>query len=243
MFANVLFPINPKHFETPKETEKIMIEVILLERVERLGTLGQVVKVKPGFARNFLLPKKKALRATKTNLEYFEREKARLEAANATLKTAAEKRAEDLKSLKLILIRQASEVGQLYGSVTARDLEEASAEKNQKIERSMILIDQPIKTIGLFSVKVKLHPDVTTTVSLNIARSPEEAEVQAKKGVAAVKLAAETAEAEAALAAMEAAAPTESNAAAVTAESTESDTAEKPKKARKSKKAAETDAA
>lgn len=166
-----------------------MIEVILLERVEGLGPMGQVAKVKPGYARNYLLPKKKALRATKSNLEQFEKQRAQLEAKNATERSAAEKQAEKMENLSLTIIRQASEMGQLYGSVSPRDAAEAATEAGHKIERQQFVIDTPIKTIGLFSIKVKLHPEVIVKVVLNIARSPEEAVVQAQKEAAASKAA------------------------------------------------------
>jgi len=175
-----------------------MIEVILLERIERLGTMGQVVKVRPGFARNFLLPQKKALRATKANLEVFEKQRAQLEAKNVAERTAAQERATKLDGLKLVVIRQASEVGQLYGSVAARDIADAAKDSGHAIERVQVQIDTPIKMLGLFPIKVKLHPEVAITVTVNVARSPEEAVVQAEKGAALTKKAAEKAEVEAA---------------------------------------------
>jgi large subunit ribosomal protein L9 len=175
-----------------------MIEVILLERIERLGHMGQVVKVRPGFARNFLLPQKKALRATKANLDVFEKQRAQLEAKNAADREAAQKLAVKLDGLKLVVIRQASEVGQLYGSVGARDISDAAKEAGHSIERAQVLIDAPIKALGLFPLKVKLHPEVALVVTINVARSPEEAVVQAEKGVAATKKAAEKAQVEAA---------------------------------------------
>ncbi|MFA5040079.1 MAG: 50S ribosomal protein L9 [Bdellovibrionales bacterium] len=206
-----------------------MIEVILLERIERLGNMGQTVKVRPGFARNFLLPKKKALRATKANLELFEKQRAELEARNAKARAAAEALMKEVEGLKLVVIRQASEMGQLFGSVTSRDVVEAAVEAGHKLERSQIHIDMPIKTLGLFDVKVKLHPEVTTKVVVNVARSPEEAVVQAQKGAALIKAKAEKAEVEAAFGA-----PVEGAAEAVTEE--------KPKKAaKKAKKADDTE--
>jgi large subunit ribosomal protein L9 len=174
-----------------------MIEVILLERIERLGPMGQVVKVRPGYARNFLLPQKKALRATKANLALFEKQRAELEAKNAAQRAEAEKRAEKMTDAKLIVIRQASEMGMLYGSVTARDVAEAAKEAGHEIDRAMVQIDQPIKTLGLFTVKVKLHPEVVIKMTVNVARSAEEARVQAEKGAAVVKAEAAAAEAEA----------------------------------------------
>ncbi len=162
-------------------------QVILLERVEKLGNMGDVVNVKPGYARNYLLPQKKALRASKDNIAYFESQKKHLEADNDKRKAVAQKLAEKLADLKVSLIRQASESGQLYGSVTSRDIAtEASAVSGETIERSMILINQNYKLIGLFPVDVTLHPEVKVEILVNIARSPEEAEIQAKTGKALV---------------------------------------------------------
>jgi len=208
-----------------------MIEVILLERIERLGQMGQVVKVRPGFARNFLLPGNKALRATKANLELFEKQRAQLEAKNATERSNAEALAAKMDKLKLVVIRQASESGQLYGSVGARDIADAAKEGKYAIDRLQIQIDMPIKTLGLFPVKVKLHPEVMIKVTVNVARSQEEAVVQAEKGAAVIKAAAEKAEVEAAFGVPGAEAPA--------AEGTE---AEAPKKTKKAK-AANTDEA
>ncbi|MDE2030306.1 MAG: 50S ribosomal protein L9 [Alphaproteobacteria bacterium] len=174
------------------------MEVILLERIERLGTMGQTVKVRPGYARNFLLPQKKALRATKANLELFEKQRAELEARNAAERAKAETLAGKMDGLKFAVIRQASDTGQLFGSVSARDVAEAAAEAGHTIARSQVQIDAPIKELGLFPVKVKLHPEVTVKITINVARSPEEAAVQAEKGAAAAKYAAEKAEVEAA---------------------------------------------
>lgn len=204
-----------------------MIEVILLERIERLGPMGTVVKVKPGFARNYLLPHKKALRATKANLELFEKQRAELEAKNAALREQAESLGKTLDGKKFVVIRQASETGMLYGSVSARDVSEAAKEAGHTIERSMVQIDTPIKALGLYAVKVKLHPDVTVKVTINVARSPEEAVVQEQKGAAIIKAAEKKAEAEAEKAAVEAAgSPSEEPKA-------EAETAEAPKKTRK----------
>jgi large subunit ribosomal protein L9 len=160
--------------------------------------MGQVVKVRPGFARNFLLPKKKALRATKSNLDLFEKQRTELEAKNAADREAAQKLAAKMDGLKFVVIRQASEVGQLYGSVGARDIAEAANDAGHKIERMQVLIGHPIKALGLFPIKVKLHPEVSVQVLVNVARSPEEAVVQAEKGAAVAKIAAEKAEVEAA---------------------------------------------
>jgi large subunit ribosomal protein L9 len=168
-----------------------MIEVILLERIERLGQMGQTVKVRPGFARNFLLPLNKALRATKANLEQFEKQRTQLEAKNAAERAEAETLGAKLDGLKLVVVRQASETGHLYGSVTSRDVADAAKDSKKQIERAQVQIDQPIKTLGLFPVKVKLHPEVTIKIIVNVARSEEEAKVQAEKGAAVAKANAE----------------------------------------------------
>ncbi len=156
------------------------MKVILLERVERLGGLGDTVTVKDGFARNFLLPRHKALRATATNLKVFEGQRAEIETRNSKAKEAAEETAGALDGSSYILIRQAGESGQLYGSVSGRDVSEAVQAEGGKIDRSQVVLDKPIKTLGLHSVKVRLHPEVTVTVTINIARSQDEAERQAR---------------------------------------------------------------
>lgn len=156
------------------------MEVILLERVEKLGRIGDVVNVKPGYARNFLLPRGKALRATDANRARFEAQRAQLEAENARRRAAAEAEAKDIDGIAFILIRQASNAGALYGSVSARDLAEALGEAGHKVAKSAIVLDRPIKTLGLHAVRVVLHPEVSITVTANVARSPEEAELQAK---------------------------------------------------------------
>ncbi|HEV8015422.1 MAG TPA: 50S ribosomal protein L9 [Stellaceae bacterium] len=166
------------------------MDVILLERVENLGQMGQVVKVRPGYARNFLLPQKKAMRATKNNLTYFEQQRAQLEAQNLTRKSEAEEVAGKLEGLKVVIIRQAGESGQLYGSVSARDLSDAVTAAGFTITRGQVVLDKPIKTLGLFALKVVLHPEVTVQVTANVAQSAEEAEMQAK-GVDPLRLAAE----------------------------------------------------
>jgi len=173
-----------------------MLDVILLERVENLGQMGQVVRVRPGFARNFLLPQKKAMRATKENLAYFEKQRAQLEAQNLTRRKEAEQVADKLNGLKVVLIRQAGESGQLYGSVSARDLSDAVTEAGFTITRGQIVLEKPIKTLGLFPLKVVLHPEVSVQVTANIAQSAEEAEMQAQ-GIDPLKLAAEAAAREA----------------------------------------------
>lgn len=153
-----------------------MVEVILLERVERLGQMGDVVKVRPGFARNFLLPQKKALRATKDNLKVFETQKAQLVADNLKRKDEAAAVASKMDGLKVTAVRQAGESGQLYGSVTARDVAEAVVAGGFTVARSQIVIDKPIKTTGLHTVRVSLHPEVSVAVTMAIAPSQDEAD-------------------------------------------------------------------
>lgn len=219
-----------------------MIEVILLERIERLGQMGQVVKVRPGFARNFLLPQSKALRATKANLEQFEKQRAQLEAKNATERATAETLGAKLEGTKLVVIRQASESGHLYGSVTARDVADAAKDAGQPIEKAQVQIDAPIKTLGLFSVKVKLHPEVAIKITVNVARSQEEAKIQAEKGAAVIKAAAEAEAVNAAFAGEQPAAedkPAKKVKKAAAAEDTETEEAPKAKKPRAKKAAAE----
>jgi large subunit ribosomal protein L9 len=157
------------------------MKVILLERVEGWGALGDVVTVKDGYARNFLLPRSKALRANAANLKVFEGQRADIEARNAKAKDVAGQSGEKLDGTSYILIRQAGESGQLYGSVAGRDVSDAiNAEGSNKVERAMVVLDKPIKTLGMHEVKVRLHPEVTVTVTLNIARSQDEAERQAR---------------------------------------------------------------
>lgn len=162
-------------------------QVILLERVEKLGQMGDVVNVKPGYARNFLLPKGKALRATKDNVTYFEKQKTELQKISNTKKDEAEKTAKSLKDLKVALVRQASEGGQLYGSVTARDIADATAAlSKQAVTREMVALNQNFKTLGLFPVDVILHPEVRVSITINIARSADEAAIQEKTGKALI---------------------------------------------------------
>jgi large subunit ribosomal protein L9 len=156
------------------------MEVILLERIEKLGAIGDVVVVKNGYARNFLLPNKKALRANEANRKVFEANRERIEATNAERRTAAEKDSKGIEGVTVLLIRQASNTGQLYGSVSARDLAEALEAQGHKIARNQIVLDRPIKAIGVQDVKLALHPEVTVTIRVNVARSPEEAELQAQ---------------------------------------------------------------
>ena len=155
------------------------MQVILLERVEKLGQMGDVVAVKPGFARNFLLPKGKALRATKENTARFERERAQLEARNLELRKEAEAVAGTLDGQSFIVIRQAGDTGQLYGSVSARDVADAATGGGFSVDRGQIILDKPIKAIGVHDVRVRLHPEVTVTVQVNVARTQDEAELQA----------------------------------------------------------------
>jgi large subunit ribosomal protein L9 len=156
------------------------MEVILLERVEKLGAIGDVVKVKDGFARNYLLPNKKALRSNAANRKVFEANRARIEADNAARRSDAEKEAGSFNDASVTLIRQASNTGQLYGSVAVRDLVEALVADGHKVNKSQVVLDRPIKAIGLYDVRVALHPEVSVTVKVNVARSPEEAEMQAQ---------------------------------------------------------------
>jgi large subunit ribosomal protein L9 len=156
------------------------MDVILLERVEKLGNIGEIVSVKPGFARNFLLPRNKALRASEANKKRFEANRANIEAENAMKRDHAIEDSKAVEGKSVILIRQASNTGQLYGSVATRDLAEALSEDGAKVSRSQIILDRPIKALGLYEVRVALHPEVSVTIKVNIARSPEEAELQAK---------------------------------------------------------------
>ena len=157
------------------------MKVILLERLEGWGALGDVVTVKDGFARNFLLPRAKALRANASNMKVFDAQRAEIETRNARTKDAAGKSGETLDGTSYILVRQAGESGHLYGSVAGRDVADIiNAEGATKVERAMVVLDKPIKTLGLHEVKVRLHPEVTATVTLNIARSQDEAERQAR---------------------------------------------------------------
>ncbi len=155
------------------------MKVVLLERVENLGTIGDVVGVKDGFARNFLLPRHKALRATSANLKVFEAQKEQIVARNNATKAAAEKSASELDGTTYVIIRQAGDSGQLYGSVNARDVADAVAEAGGKVERNQIVLNTPIKTLGLHVITVRLHAEVSLTLTVNVARSADEAERQA----------------------------------------------------------------
>lgn len=156
------------------------MEVILLERVEKLGAIGDVVKVKDGFARNYLLPRKKALRANEANRKVFEANRARIEEENANRRGDAEKASKGIDGKTVQLIRQASNTGQLYGSVSARDIVEALEADGARVTKSQVVLDRPIKAIGLHEVKIALHPEVSVSVKINVARSPEEADLQAQ---------------------------------------------------------------
>ena len=156
------------------------VELILLQRVEKLGQMGELVKVKPGFARNFLLPQKKALRASKENLARFEEQRVQLEAQNLKRREEAERVAERVGGLSVTIIRQAGESASLYGSVSARDIAEATTAAGLTVTRSQVMLEHPIKTLGLARVRVELHPEVSIPVIVNVARSQEEAERQAR---------------------------------------------------------------
>lgn len=156
------------------------MQVVLLERVEKLGQMGDVVKVRPGYARNYLLPQKKALRATATNLTFFETRRADLEAANLQRRQEAEAAAGKLEGLSVTIIRRAGDTGQLYGSVSSRDIVDALREDGVKVERHQISLIRPIKTLGLHEVRLVLHPEVSVVVQANVARTNDEAEAQAR---------------------------------------------------------------
>ena len=158
----------------------MLVDLILLERVEKLGQMGQLVKVKPGFARNYLLPQKKALRATKENLAYFESQRAQLEANNLHRKSEATEIGGKLEGLSVVLVRQAGESGQLYGSVSVRDIAEAVSEAGFTIEKRQVVLERSMKSLGLHSVRIVLHPEVSVGITANVARSAEEADMQAK---------------------------------------------------------------
>ena len=158
------------------------MQVILLERIEKLGQMGDVVKVKPGFARNYLLPKKKAMRATDANLKVFESQRSQLETNNLERRSEAEAVAGKLDGLSIGLIRQAGEGGQLYGSVTARDMAQALGKDGVKVERAQVQLDKVIKVLGLHPVRLRLHPEVSVTITVNVARSEEEARAHASEG-------------------------------------------------------------
>jgi len=162
------------------------MEVILLERIEKLGQMGDVVNVKPGFARNYLLPREKALRATDANKKRFEGQRAQLEAENLKLREEADAVATKMEGLSVILTRQAGEAGQLYGSVNARDIADEISAAGFTVSRNQVNLAHPIKTLGLFELTVNLHPEVATIVTANVARTAEEAATQAETGKAVV---------------------------------------------------------
>jgi len=163
------------------------MDVILLERIEKLGQIGDVVAVKPGFARNFLLPRRKALRATEENKKRFEAQRAQIEATNLSRKQEAEKIAKKVDGQKIVVIRQASETGLLFGSVANRDIADGLTAAGVTVDRRQVILDKPIKTLGLHKVRVALHPEVIVTVTANVAKSADEAAQQEKSGAAAVK--------------------------------------------------------
>lgn len=156
------------------------MEIILLERIEKLGHIGDVVSVKDGYARNFLLPNKKALRANAANKKVFEASRARIEADNAAKRDVASQHAGGVEGKSAVLIRAASNSGQLYGSVSVRDIVDALVAEGAKVTKAMVVLERPIKTIGVFDVRVSLHPEVAVMVTVNVARSPDEAALQAK---------------------------------------------------------------
>lgn len=162
------------------------MDIILLERIEKLGQMGDVVKVKAGFARNYLLPHKKALRATKENLAYFSTQRQQLEAENIKHRDEAQKVADKLNGLKVVVIRSAGDTGQLYGSVNARDIAAAVTEAGFTIQRSQVVMERPVKTLGLFDLRVRLHPEVSATITANVARSADEAAEQQRLGHAII---------------------------------------------------------
>ena len=174
------------------------MQVILLERVENLGGIGDEVKVRDGFARNFLLPQKKALRANEANRKVFEARRAEIEAKNAETRSSAEKAAKKIDGESYVLIRQAGEAGQLYGSVSSRDVADEILKGGAKIERSAVVLDKPIKTVGVYDVRVRLHAEVSVTVRVNVARSQDEADRQSRgENVITSALEAQKADAEA----------------------------------------------
>jgi large subunit ribosomal protein L9 len=209
-----------------------VMEIILLERIEALGQMGEVVKVKPGFARNFLLPQKKALRATKDNLAYFEKQRAQLEAQNLKHRKDAESVAGKLEGLQVVILRQAGESGQLYGSVATRDVAEAVTKAGFTVDRRQVLLDQPIKTLGIVKTRVALHPEVIVGISVNVAQSEEEAAMQAAGKSPRQAVEPEAPAAEAAAPAAAAPAPAAAEAPAAEAAPAKKAKAAKPKKAK-----------
>ncbi len=176
------------------------MEVILLERIEKLGQMGEVVSVKPGYARNFLLPQKKALRATDQNRSFFESQRAQLEAENLKRRDEAQSVATSIETLDIALIRQAGDSGQLYGSVSARDIADSISEAGVTVGRSQVLLDRPIKELGLHPIRISLHPEVQVDLTVNIARNDDEAQMQRESGQSITEIAEEAEAAEAAVA-------------------------------------------
>ena len=214
------------------------MDVILLERIESLGQMGDVVKVKPGYARNFLLPQKKALRATKENRDYFDKQRAQLEAQNLQRRSDAQAVSGKMENLSVIIIRQAGEFGQLYGSVSTRDIATAITAAGFTVNRQQVHLDQPIKVLGLHKARVALHPEVTVTATVNVALTEEEAAMQAAGKT--IRRGGTDAEAAAEAAAPAAAAPAEAPAeAAPAADGDTKPEAEPKKKKAKAKKDAE----
>ncbi|EQB18399.1 MAG: ribosomal protein [Novosphingobium lindaniclasticum] len=156
------------------------MDIILLERVEKLGAIGDVVSVKDGYARNYLLPNKKALRANEKNKKVFEANRAKIEADNAERRSSAEAHSGNVEGKQVVLIRASSNSGQLYGSVSVRDIVDALNEQGAEVSKQMIVLERPIKTIGVFDVRVNLHPEVSVTIKVNVARSPDEADLQSQ---------------------------------------------------------------
>ncbi|WP_313440837.1 50S ribosomal protein L9 [Novosphingobium sp.] len=156
------------------------MDIILLERVEKLGAIGEVVSVKDGYARNYLLPNKKALRANEKNKKVFEANRAKIESENAERRSAAESHSGNVEGKQVVLIRASSNSGQLYGSVSVRDIVDALNEQGAEVSKQMIVLERPIKTIGVFDVRVNLHPEVSVNVKVNVARSPDEADLQSQ---------------------------------------------------------------
>ena len=179
------------------------MDIILLERVEKLGAIGDVVTVKDGYARNFLLPNKKALRANEANRKVFEANRAKIESDNASRRDEAQKASGSVEGKQIVLIRAASQTGQLYGSVSVKDIVDGLVAQDAKVSKNMIVLERPIKTLGVFGVKVVLHPEVTVNVQVNVARSDDEAELQ-KDGVNVLDLMFEAEQAEIAAEAIEA---------------------------------------
>lgn len=215
------------------------MDIILLERVEKLGAIGDVVTVKDGYARNFLLPNKKALRANEANRKVFEANRAKIESDNASRRSEAEKASTNVEGKQIVLIRAASNTGQLYGSVSVRDIVDGLNAQDANVAKSMIVLERPIKTLGVFDVKVVLHPEVSVNVQVNVARSDDEAELQ-KDGINVLDQMFEDEQAEIAAEAIEA--QVEAEAAADAAEEAEAAANAKRREEQAAAKAAEAEA-